>query len=150
MNAVTQIRTINWSRFTIDEWLKQYAAFLSINRMRGGHEPNHLEINTIYWLVRENDNSGRSSHGKFVYLQINEFEYDQVDSLIRDALSCEQICKSAQVCIQLYLIKMIEGLSDESMTERFIFGQTKIREMVFCGRYYLCGHDKRLKLDLLG
>ena len=58
MNAVAAIKKMDWSRFTIDEWLKQYAAFLSVSRMKGGHEPDSLEVNTIYWLVRENDKSG--------------------------------------------------------------------------------------------
>lgn len=147
MNAVAAIKKMDWSRFTIDEWLKQYAAFLSVSRMKGGHEPDSLEVNTIYWLVRENDKSGRSSNGKFVYLQIEEYEYDQIDKLINSVVNDSSICKSAQVCVQLYLKKMIEGLTEKQMGNMFVYSESSIRNMVFAGRYYLAGHDKRLVLD---
>lgn len=145
--AMKQFEVMDWSKFTIDEWLKQYAAFLSINRMRGGHEPDHMEINTIYWLVRENDTSGRSSSGKFVYLQISEFEYEQVDKLIYGLMNSDLITGSARVCVRLYLLKMINGWTEEQLSEKFVLSKSKLREMAYCGKFYICGHDKRLTLD---
>ena len=45
----SKIEIMDWSKLTLEDWLKQYGAWISINRMRGGHEPDQLEINQIYW-----------------------------------------------------------------------------------------------------
>ena len=46
MNAVVSTKVMDWTKYTLDEWLSQYGAFISINRMRGGHEnrPRLLEM----------------------------------------------------------------------------------------------------------
>ncbi|WP_151713386.1 hypothetical protein [Acinetobacter bereziniae] len=146
MNVAVRIENMNWSRLTMDEWLKQYGAYISISRMRGGHEPDHLEVSQIYWLVRE-ANGTKSSNGKFVYLQISEFEYEQIDKFTREALMSSSMCKSARVCVSLYLLKMINGWTEEQLSEKFCLSKSKLREMSYCGKYYLAGSDKRMLID---
>ncbi|MDQ9023372.1 hypothetical protein RFI02_19980 [Acinetobacter sichuanensis] len=146
MNAAVRIETMNWSRFTMDEWLKQYGAYISICRMRGGHEPDHLEVNQIYWLVRE-ANGTKSSSGKFVYLNMSDFEYEQINKFTREVLLSKTMCKSARICVCLYLLKMVNGWTEEQLSQKFCLSKSKLREMSYCGKYYLAGSDKRMLLD---
>lgn len=146
MGVAMKFRTMDWSRFTLDEWLKQYGAYISFSQMIGGHEPNHLETNQIYWLVREAIGE-KSSNGKFVYLQIDEFEYEQIDKLVCEFNNSSLIKGSAKVCVRLYLLKTINGWTEEQLSEKFILSKSKLREMAYCGKFYLSGHDKRLELD---
>ena len=34
MNAAVNTKVMDWAKYTLDEWLSQYGAFISINRMR--------------------------------------------------------------------------------------------------------------------
>lgn len=146
MNATMRTQDMNWSKFTIDEWLKQYGAYISISRMRGGHEPHHLDTSQIYWLVRNADGV-KSSNGKFVYLQMSELEYLEIDRFIRDTLLSKNMCKSIRTCISLYLLKMINGWTEEQLSKKFCLSKSKLREMAYCGKFYLAGCDKRILID---
>lgn len=141
-----KIQQMDWSKFTLDEWLKQYGAYISVSQMRGGHEPDHLETNQIYWLVRE-ATGNQSSNGRIVYLQMTEFEYEQIDRLIYNINKSESIKGSARVCVRLHLLRMINGWTEEKMAEKFTLSKSKLREMAHCGKFYISGHDKRLMLD---
>ncbi|MFC2997450.1 hypothetical protein ACFODO_19830 [Acinetobacter sichuanensis] len=147
MNAAVRIETMNWSRFTMDEWLKQYGAYISICRMRGGDAPDRLEVNQIHWLVRENDPHGRGSYGKFVYLQISEFEASHIEKMLKEIRTFKRICESAQVAVELYFQKMIRGLSLDQLDKEFVLSRSSINNMVYAGKYYVAGHDKRLRIE---
>lgn len=147
MNAMVRERVMDWSRFTVDEWLKQYGAYISNCRMRGGNAPDRLDVNQIHWLVRENDPHGRGSYGKFVYLQIGEFEAEHIERMLYEVRTSKRICKSAKVAVELYFQKMIRGLTLDQLDEEFTLSRSSINNMVFAGKYYVSGHDKRLKLD---
>lgn len=51
MNAMVKTEIMNWDRFSIEDWLKQYGAYIQISRMKSGHEPDSLGVNQIYWLI---------------------------------------------------------------------------------------------------
>ena len=147
MNAALKTHVMDWSKFTVDEWLKQYGAYISQCRMRGGDAPDRLEVNQIHWLVRENDPCGRGSYGKFVYLQIGEFEAGHIERMLCDIRTSKRNCKSAKVAVELYFQKMIRGLTLDQLDEEFTLSRSSINNMVFAGKYYAAGHDKRLKID---
>ena len=147
MNAAAKLEVMDWSKYTVDEWLKQYGAYISQCRMRGGNAPDRLEVNQIYWLVRENDPHKRGSYGKFVYLQISEFEAEHIENMLKEIRTSKRICKSAQVAVELYFQKMIRGLTLDQLDEEFALSRSSINNMVFAGKYYVAGHDKRLRID---
>ncbi|MCL6234045.1 hypothetical protein M5F03_02485 [Acinetobacter sp. ANC 5579] len=147
MNAAAKLEVMDWSKFTVDEWLKQYGAYISQCRMRGGDAPDRLEINQIHWLVRENDPHGRGSYGKFVYLQISEFEAVQIEKMLEDIRTSKRICNSGKVAVELYFQKMIRGLTLDQLDDEFTLSRSSINNMIFAGKYYAAGHDKRLRID---
>lgn len=143
MNAAANTKVMDWSKYSLDEWLSQYGAFISINRMRGGNEPDDLGINQIYWLVQQNATKP-ARNNKTIILKMNDFEYEQVQRLLRQIRSSISICQSAKVAIELYIQKQVRGLTLDQMDSEFKLSRSSINNMITAGRWYLAGHDKRL------
>ena len=145
MNAMVKTEVMNWDRFSIEDWLKQYGAYIQISRMKSGNEPDSLGVNQIYWLILEN-NKGAATRKDQVICQINDFEAEQVRKLIVDFNKSSSVCASAKFAVQLFIEKNVRGMSLDQMVREFTLGRTSIKSMIYCGKFYLCGHDKRLKI----
>ena len=146
MNAATKIQVMDWSKFTAEEWLKQYGAYIQTCRMKSGNEPDDLGVNQIYWLICEN-NKGVVLRKDQLICKINDFEAEEVRKLIHELKISKRICTSAKIAVELFIEKNVRGMSLRKMAEEFKMGKTAIDNMVFAGRYYLNGHDKRLRLE---
>ncbi|WP_151805881.1 hypothetical protein [Acinetobacter bereziniae] len=143
MNSKSKV--MDWSRFTFEEWLKQYGAWISISRMRGGHEPDNLEINQIYWLIRQND-KGIRPNSKEVILDISDFEALQVEQKIYDLKHSITICDSARVCVNLFIDKWVSGQTLDQLMNKMKLSRSSINNMLYAGEFYIAGHDKKLKV----
>lgn len=137
---------MDWDRFSIEDWLKQYGAYIQISRMKSGHEPDSLGVNQIYWLILEN-NKGAAPRKDQVICQINDFEAEQVRKLIVDFNKSSSVCASAKVAVQLFIEKNVRGMSLSQMEREFTLSRSSINNMVFAGKYYICGHNKKLKIS---
>lgn len=146
MNAMVKAEVMNWDRFSIEEWLKQYGAYIQISRMKSGHQPDSLGVNQIYWLICEN-NKGVATRKDQIICQINDFEAEQVRKLIVDFNKSSLVCASAKVAVQLFIEKNVRGMSLSQMEKEFTLSRSSINNMVFAGKFYLSGHDKRLKIE---
>lgn len=145
MNAMVKAEVMNWDRFSIEDWLKQYGAYIQISRMKSGNQPDLLGVNQIYWLILEN-NKGVAPRKDQIICQINDFEAEQVRKLIVDFNKSSSVCASAKVAVQLFIEKNVRGMSLSQMEKEFALSRSSINNMVFAGSYYLVGHDKRLRL----
>ena len=145
MNAMVKAEVMDWDRFSIEDWLKQYGAYIQISRMKSGNEPDSLGVNQIYWLILEN-NKGAAPRKDQIICQINDFEAEQVRKLIVDFNKSSSVCASAKVAVQLFIEKNVRGMSLSQMEREFALSRSSINNMVFAGSYYLVGHDKRLRL----
>lgn len=146
MNAMVKAEIMNWDRFSIEDWLKQYGAYIQISRMKSGHQPDSLGINQIYWLILEN-NKGVAPRKDQVICQINDFEAEQVRKLIVDFNKSSSVCESGKRAVQLFVERNVRGLSDRKMEEEFKLGRNVLRNMIYAGKFYLAGHDKRLRIE---
>ncbi|WP_347461051.1 hypothetical protein ABEF79_06955 [Acinetobacter sp. ANC 7454] len=146
MNAAVKAEVMDWSKFTIEEWLKQYGAYIQISRMKSGHEPDGLHVNQIYWLILEN-NKGVAPRKDQIICKINDFEAEQVRKLIVDFNKSTTVCASAKAAVELFIERNIRGLSDRQMEAEFKLGRNVLRNMIYAGKFYLAGHDKRLRID---
>lgn len=144
MAVKTQV--MNWSKFTVEEWLKQYGAYIQLSRMKSGNEPDDLGVNQIYWLICENNKDVAPRKG-MIRCEIDDFEAEQVRKLIVSIRNSKTICASAQMAVQLFIEKSVRGLSDRKMEDEFNLGRNALKSMVYCGKYYLAGHDKRLRIE---
>jgi hypothetical protein len=146
MNAMVKAEVMNWDRFSIEDWLKQYGAYIQISRMKSGHQPDSLGVNQIYWLILEN-NKGVAPRKDQVICQINDFEAEQVRKLIVDFNKSTMVCESGKRAVQLFVERNVRGLSDRKMEEEFKLGRNVLRNMIYAGKFYLAGHDKRLRIE---
>ena len=146
MNAMVKAEVMNWDRFSIEDWLKQYGAYIQISRMKSGNQPDSLGVNQIYWLILEN-NKGLAPRKDQVICQINDFEAEQVRKLIVDFNKSSSVCASAKVAVQLFIEKNVRGMSLSQMEREFTLSRSSINNMVYAGKFYLSGHDKRLKIE---
>lgn len=146
MNAMVKAQLMDWSKFTLEEWLKQYGAYIQTCRMKSGNEPDSLGVNQIYWLICEN-NKGVAVRKDQVACKIGDYEADQVRKLLVDFNKTNTVCASAKVAVQLFIEKNLRGMSLDQMCNEFKMSRSSINNMVFAGKYYLTGHDKRLRLN---
>jgi hypothetical protein len=146
MNAMVKAEVMDWDRFSIEDWLKQYGAYIQISRMKSGNEPDSLGVNQIYWLILEN-NKGVAPRKDQVICQINDFEAEQVRKLIVDFNKSSSVCESGKRAVQLFVERNVRGLSDRKMEEEFKLGRNVLRNMIYAGKFYLAGHDKRLRIE---
>lgn len=144
MNAA--VRIMDWSKYTLEEWLKQYGAYIQTCRMKSGNEPDNLRINQIYWLIVEN-NKGVATRKDQMICKISDFEADCIRKLIVDFQKSTTVCESAKRAVMLFVEKNVRGLSLRQMAVEFCLGKTALDQMIFAGKYYLTGHDKRLRLE---
>ncbi|WP_343619656.1 hypothetical protein [Acinetobacter proteolyticus] len=145
MNAFTTNKTMDWSKFTIDGWLEQFGAWCETVRMKGGDLPDGLHINQIYWLMRE---AGKEmSKGKpYIRCEISDYEADHVQTLLRSLLISDKtdfITKFALICLIKNKVEN-KGLGKIALETNQSKAQAAI--MVSCARFYIAGHDKRLRI----
>ncbi|ENV64236.1 hypothetical protein F949_01625 [Acinetobacter junii NIPH 182] len=146
MNAIAKNKVMDWSKFTIEDWLKQYGAYIQTCRMKSGNAPDDLGVNQIYWLIRSNDDR-QSNNKNVVICVISDFEAEQVRKLIKEVSDTNTICNSAKAAVGLFVEKNVRGMSLRQMANEFCLGKTSLDQMIFAGKYYLNGHDKRLRLE---
>lgn len=146
MNAMVKTEIMNWDRFSIEDWLKQYGAYIQISRMKSGHQPDSLGVNQIYWLILEN-NKGVAPRKDQIICKINDFEAEQVRKLIVDFNKSSSVCESGKRAVQLFIEKNVRGMSLSQMEKEFTLSRSSINNMVYAGKFYLSGHDKRLKIE---
>lgn len=146
MNAIAKNKVMDWSKFTIEDWLKQYGAYIQTCRMKSGNAPDDLGVNQIYWLIRSNDDK-HSNNKNVVICVISDFEAEQVRKLIKEVSDTNTICNSAKAAVGLFVEKNVRGMSLRQMANEFCLGKTSLDQMIFAGKYYLNGHDKRLRLE---
>lgn len=140
------VGVMDWSKYTAEEWLKQYGAYIQTCRMRSGNHPDDLGVNQIYWLICEN-NKGVAKRKDRMACEINDYEAEQIRKLIEDFKKTTTVCESAKQAVLLFVEKCVRGMSLDQMVREFCLGRTSIKSMVYAGKFYLCGHDKRLLLD---
>lgn len=146
MNAIAKNKVMDWSKFTIEDWLKQYGAYIQTCRMKSGNAPDDLGVNQIFWLIRSNDDR-QSNNKNVVICVISDFEAEQVRKLIKEVSDTKTICNSAKAAVGLFVEKNVRGMSLRQMANEFCLGKTSLDQMIFAGKYYLNGHDKRLRLE---
>ena len=103
-------------------------------------------MNQIYWLICEN-NKGVASRKNHLICEIDDFEADEVRKLMIDLKYSSRICDSAKAAVNLFIEKNVRGMSLRQMAAQFCLGRTSLDAMLYAGKFYLAGHDKRLRLE---
>ena len=146
MNAALKTHVMDWAKYTVEELFQQYGAYTQICRMKSGNTPDNLGINQIYWMICEN-NKDYGSRKNQIVCSISDDEAEEIRKLIIDIQFSNRICQSAKVAVMLFIEKNVRGLSLDQMVREFKLSRSSINNMINAGKFYLAGHDKRLKID---
>lgn len=146
MNAMVKTQVMDWSKFTAEDWLKQYGAYIQTCRMKSGNAPDSLGVNQIYWLICEN-NKGVVLRKDQLICKIDDFEAEEVRRLIAEMRNSRLICTSAKMAVLLFIEKSVRGMSFDQLAHEFKLSRSSINNMVYAGKYYVAGHDKRLRIE---
>ncbi|MDN8190933.1 hypothetical protein QZK04_12885 [Acinetobacter baumannii] len=144
MSVAIRTQQMDWSKYTIDGWLEQFGAWCETVRMKGGDLPDGLHINQIYWLMREADKElpkGKS----YIRCEINDFEADQVQSLLRSLLNSVNTDFTTKFALICLIKNKVENKSLGKVAQETNQSKAQAAIMVSCARFYLAGHDKRLR-----
>lgn len=146
MNAAVVTPVMDWNKYTIDGWLEQFGAWCETVRMKGGDLPDGLHINQIYWLMRE---AGKEvPKGKaYIRCEINDFEADQVQALLRSIFKSESIAYNVKYALMCLVKHKVENRSLASVAAITSQSKQMTHMMINCARFHLNGHDKRLRID---
>ncbi|MGA6135920.1 hypothetical protein ACPER7_06395 [Acinetobacter dispersus] len=144
MNALTKTKGMDWSKYTIDGWLEQFGAWCESVRMKGGDIPDGLHINQIYWLMRE---AGKEiPKGKsYIYCEIDDYEAYQVQALLRSLLNSENTDFTTKFALMCLIKNKVENKGLGRVAQETNQSKAQVAIMVSCARFYIAGHDKRLK-----
>jgi len=144
MSVALKTQEMDWSKYTIDGWLEQFGAWCETVRMKGGDLPDGLHINQIYWLMRE-ANKELPKGKSYIRCEINDFEADHVQTLLRSLLNSDKtdfMTKFALICL---IKNKVENKGLGKVAQETNQSKAQAAIMVSCARFYLAGHDKRLK-----
>ncbi|WP_288450903.1 hypothetical protein [uncultured Acinetobacter sp.] len=141
--AVTTV--MDWTKYTIDGWLEQFGAWCETVRMKGGDLPDGLHINQIFWLMRE---AGKEiPKGKsYIRCEINDFEATQVQALLRSILNSDKADFTTKFALVCLIKNKVENKGLGRVAQETNQSKAQAAIMVSCARFYLSGHDKRLKI----
>lgn len=136
--------SMDWSKYTIDEWLEQFGAWCETVRMKGGDLPDGLHINQIFWLMRE---AGKEiPKGKsFIRCEINDYEADHVQTLLRSLLNSDITDYTTKFALMCLIKNKVENKGLGMVAKETNQSKAQAAIMVSCARFYIAGHDKRLK-----
>lgn len=144
MSTALKTQQMDWSKYSIDGWLEQFGAWCETVRMKGGDLPDGLHINQIYWLMREAGNElpkGKS----YIRCEINDFEADQVQFLLRSLLNSVNTDFTTKFALICLIKNKVENKGLGKVAQETNQSKAQAAIMVSCARFYLAGHDKRLR-----
>lgn len=145
MSAAVKAKVMDWSKYTIDGWLEQFGAWCETARMKGGDLPDELHINQIYWLIRENDKTPHASKS-YIRCEISDFEADHVQALLRGIFKSSCTDFTTKFALMCLVKNKVENKGLSKIAEETNQSKAQAAIMVSCARFYIAGHDKRLKI----
>ncbi|MBP4998709.1 hypothetical protein ITE53_00535 [Acinetobacter baumannii] len=128
----------------MDGWLEQLGTWCETVRMKGGDLPDGLHINQIYWLMREADRElpkGKS----YIRCEISDYEADQIQALLRSLLKSDKTDFTTKFALICLIKNKVENKGLGKVVQETNQSKAQAAIMVSCARFYIAGHDKRLK-----
>ena len=135
---------MNWSKYTLDEWLEQLGAWYNINRMRGGHTPDDLRTSQLYRLMRENDKSLLCRPMSKTVCRITDDEALEVEKLLVEATRTAS--SEVASAIKMLIFNKVEGENLYNVSNKFKVGRSKANISVIAAKFYLAGRYAHLSL----
>lgn len=124
--------------------MEQLGTWCETVRMKGGDLPDGLHINQIYSLMREADRElpkGKS----YIRCEISDYEADQIQALLRSLLKSDKTDFTTKFALICLIKNKVENKGLGKVAQETNQSKAQAAIMVSCARFYIAGHDKRLK-----
>ncbi|MFB6349461.1 hypothetical protein ACFBZI_08510 [Moraxella sp. ZJ142] len=121
---------MNWQKYTIDEWLTQFGAWCNTCMMKGGHLPDGLHENQIYWLMQSVE-PRTSRH--YPRCEISDDEAGEINLLLIDGM---QILPNQ---VTLVIEHKVHGRSLRELMQTANMTHNQVYTAVLAGQHYLAG-----------
>lgn len=128
---------MNWNKYTLEQWLEQFGAWLEQTTQKGGDLPDGLHINQIYWLMQSVNPTPRKNQ-RICY--ISDDEAMEINNILRRAVRTAPDKGNA---IKVLIARRVEGKSLSDLEVEFKLSRPAVTRLIECGRYYLLGMDFR-------
>lgn len=115
---------MNWHKYTIDEWLKQFGAWCNTCVGKGGNLPDGLHINQIYWLMQSVKPKSRKYYPR---CEITDDEAMAVNRLLIKAM------KAIPREIELVILHKVQGRSLRELAINYQKSHNFIRQEIYAG-----------------
>lgn len=135
---------MNWSKYSLDEWLEQFGAWCESCRMATGNYPNNLSQNLIDKLMVETGYKKLPTHKNTVELKISDDEALQVQDLILSVLSSSKD-EMKQAVQYLYLHK-VDGFSLRRIAEMCDINRIELSIKIHGAKCFMVGKYGFLKI----
>lgn len=135
---------MNWSKYSLDEWLEQFGAWCESCRMQTGNYPNNLSQNLIDKLMVETGYKKLPSHKNTVELKISDDEALQVQDLILSVLSSSKD-EMKQAVQYLYLHK-VDGFSLRKIADSCDEQKDNLAKKIYGAKCFMVGKYGFLKI----
>lgn len=136
---------MNWSKYSLDEWLEQFGAWCESCRMRTGNNPATLSQNLIDKLMIETGYKKLTKPKNKVELKISDDEAMQVNDLLLSVIrKTPSWCKLKVFCL---IAHYVDGFSLRSIAEIVDISHTQVQSKISDGLHYICGDYKFLHLN---
>ena len=134
---------MDWSKYTIDGWLEQFGAWCETVRMKGRFTRWSSHQSNLLVNARSRQ---RSSKGKnYIRCEINDFEAEQIQALLRSLLNSDKTDFTTKFALICLIKNKVENKGLLKVAQETNQSKAQVAIMVSCARFYLLGHDKRLR-----
>lgn len=136
---------MNWAKYTLDEWLVQFGAWIESCRMQTGHCPDCLQENIINKLMIESGYKSVPSHKNTVACRISDDEALKVSNLLNEMMKYkESYIKHAIFCLFKH---KVEGKSLARVGIETNQSKSQVNIMVNVARGFICGRYPFLRMN---
>lgn len=128
---------MNWTKYTLDEWLEQFGAWCETCRMTTGNYPNNLRENLINGLMIETGFKQLPSHKNTLTCRISDDEALEVQDLILSVFNrADDEMKQA---IQYLYAHKVDGYSLRRIADYFDVTKDTISIKIYGAKCYILG-----------
>ena len=145
MGAAHILQVVDWSKYTLDEWLAQYGAWCASEKMKGGNCPNNLSVSQSYRLMQSAGSAAADKPEK--EYPTCEISSDEARAVQRILLDAEQTSWILEGWIDLLKREKVKLKSVRSIAIELKVSRADVKQDIQCARAYLHGRYGFLKID---
>lgn len=145
MGALQTMKKVGWSRYSLDEWLLQYGAWINSVRMKGGHCPDDLSISESYRAMQSTGYIDQARQKReYPACNITDSEADDIRYILKDARARGDILRRWIDLLELHHVHLYDK---RDMARTLNLGRNNIAQDIKCARAFLHGRYGFLKIS---